>query len=102
MHKPRDEIRGDLLDGRPTLSARADALALKVACLMPDEEARALWERLDSTADHSPAWSQWMNPPYRYLAAFDPELVAGIEMYLDDLYQRAREQARARGWEVEE
>ncbi|HKT39376.1 MAG TPA: hypothetical protein VJR48_13455 [Ktedonobacterales bacterium] len=102
MHKPRDEIRGDLLDGRPTLSARADALALKVARLMSDEEARALWERLDSTADHSPAWSQWMNPPYRYLAAFDPELVAGIEMYLDDLYQRAREQARARGWEVEE
>src|SRR5690348_8861001 len=102
MHKPRDEIRGDLLDGRPTLSAKADALALNVARLMSDKEARALWKRLDSAADHSPVWSQWMNPPYRYLADFDPELVAGIEMYLDDLYQRAREQARARGWEVEE
>ena len=43
-----------------------------------------------------------MNPPYRYLADFDPELVAEIETYLEDLYQHAREQARARGWEVEE
>ena len=49
MHKPRDEIRTDLLDGRPTLSAKADMLALKVARLMSGEEARALWERLDST-----------------------------------------------------
>ena len=102
MHKPRDEIRTDLLDERPTLSAKADLLALKVARLMSGEEARALWERLDSTGDHSPAWSQWMNPPYRYLADFDPEVVAGIETYLEDLYQHAREQARARGWEVEE
>jgi len=102
MHKPRDEIRGDLLDGRPTLSAKADAFALKVSRLLSDAEASALWERLDSTADHSPAWSQWMNPPYRYLADFDPEVVAGIETYLEDLYQHAREQARARGWEVEE
>ena len=102
MRKPRDEIRTDLLDGRPTLSAKADALALKVARLMSDEEARALWERLDSTADHSPAWSQWMNPPYRYLADFDPQVVAEIEMYLEGLYQYAREQAHARSWEVEE
>jgi hypothetical protein len=101
MHKPRDEIRGDLLDGRPTLSAKADALALNVARLLSGEEARALWERLDSTADHSSAWSQWMNPPYRYLADFDAGVVAEIETYLEDLYQHAREQARARGWEVE-
>ncbi|HEU4781938.1 MAG TPA: hypothetical protein VFS83_01230, partial [Ktedonobacterales bacterium] len=62
MHKPRDKIRTDLLDGRPTLSATADLLALKAARLMSGEETSALWERLDSTADHSPAWSQWMNP----------------------------------------
>lgn len=102
MQKPRDEIRTDLLDGRPTLSAKADPLALKVARLMSDKEADALWEHLDSQANHSPAWSQWMNPPYRYLADYDPEVVAGIEAYLEDLYQHAREQARARGWEVEE
>lgn len=101
MHKPRDEIRTDLLDGRPTLSAKADLLALKVARLMSDIEADALWKLLDSKADHSPAWSQWMNPPYRNLAEFDPEVVAGIEAYLEDLYQHARGQARARGWEVE-
>jgi hypothetical protein len=102
MHNPRDEIRGDLLDGRPTLSAKADALVLKVARLMSDKEARALWELLASKADHSPAWSQWMTPPYRYLASFDPEVVGDIETYLEDRYQHAREQARARGWETEE
>ncbi len=102
MHKPRDEIRTDLLDGRPTLSATADLLALKVARLMSNKEANALWEHLDSKVGHSPACSQWMNPPYRYLADFDPEIVAGIETYLEDLYQHAREQARVRGWEVEE
>ena len=42
-----------------------------------------------------------MNPPYRYLADFDLEAVTGIETYLEDLYRHAREQARARGWEVE-
>ncbi len=102
MHKPRDEIRTDLLDGRPTLSAKADVLALKVARLLSDKEVDALWQHLDSQADHTLAWSQWMNPPYRYLADCDPEVVAGIETYLEDLYQHAREQARARGWEVEE
>jgi hypothetical protein len=102
MHKPRDEIRTDLLDRRPTLSAKADVLALKVTRLMSGEEANALWELLDSQADHSLAWSQWMTPPFRYLADFDPGVVAGIETYLEDLYQHAREQARARGWEVEE
>lgn len=100
--KPRDEIRTDLLDGRPTLSEKADLLALKVARLMSDKEARALWDYLEGKVGHSPALSQWMNPPYRYLADFDPETVAGIEMYLDDLYQDARKQARARGWEVVE
>jgi hypothetical protein len=102
MHKPRDEIRGDLLDGRPTLSAKADLLALKVARLMSGKEADALWEFLNDKAGHSSTWSQWMNPPYRYLADFDPEVVAGIETYLEDLYQQALEHARARGWEVEE
>ncbi|HEX5439881.1 MAG TPA: hypothetical protein VFW76_03290, partial [Ktedonobacterales bacterium] len=81
---------------------KADVLALKVARLLSDKEARALWEFLGSTAGHSPAWSQWMNPPYHYLADFDLEVVAGIETYLEDLYQHAREQARVRGWEVEE
>jgi hypothetical protein len=90
------------LDERPTLSTKADPLALMVARLLSDAEADALWQLLDSKADHSPAWSQWMNPPYRYLADFDPELVAEIETYLEDLYQHAREQARTRGWEVEE
>ena len=102
MHKPRDEIRTDLLDGRPTLSAQADLLALKVARLMSGKEASALWERLGSTANHSPVWSRWMNPPYRYLADFDPDVVAEIETYLEDLFLHAREQARARGWEVDE
>ena len=49
MHKPRDEIRGDLLDGRATLSAKADAFALKVSRLLSDAEADRKSTRLNSS-----------------------------------------------------
>ena len=42
MHKPRDEIRTDLLDERPTLSTKADPPALTVARLLSDAEGDAL------------------------------------------------------------
>lgn len=100
--KPRDQIDTDLLDGRPTLSPKADALALKVARLMSDKEARTLWNSLEYRAQRSPAWLQWMRPPYRYLADFDPEIVAAIETLLEDKRRRLLKRARARGWEIEE
>jgi hypothetical protein len=100
--KPRDQIDTDLADGRPTISPVADSLALRTAALMSRSESTSLFNGLEYRAHRSPAWSDWMDAPARYLSEFDAATATSIETHLAELHGRMIRRAKARGWEVDD
>jgi hypothetical protein len=97
---PRDQISTDLAAGQPTLSPVADTLTLRVVRLMSGTEAEKLFKNLDSRAQRSLAFSEWVHNPSCYLSEFDPATATRIEAQLGALLGRLVRRAKERGWEV--
>jgi hypothetical protein len=98
--RPRDETKLDLAMGRPTLSLEADDLARRVMSLLTASENDGFGGRLDARIRGSAESAEWFKNPHVYLAELDPDCVAGIIDWLSKEYERLRERAVSRGWEV--
>jgi hypothetical protein len=97
---PRDATASDLATGRPTLSPEADDLARKVMALMSVNEREDFARSLDAQVAESAHWATWSKNPDRYLADLDPDCVSEMTSYMAGRYDRLRQRALKRGWEV--